>query len=209
MHLVKNYLISGLMLVSLIPAIPFPAHGSEQNFDAICLPEKKKCRISLSPDEIKIGLDVVIPTKRITSWDQGGKGTRPDAGMAAASVMLTPVVPIAIFGIFKSKHEYIFNIGYVNDEGIEIQKSILFKNKKPQDRFSAYLGNITGLAKGGQTSKPIELAKQNKAVGESNSFYPGISKSAIYSYSARCQMFTPYECVSLMRKWPYLTTRDE
>lgn len=180
------------------------AAASDQLFDAICLPKNQKCKVVLSSDEIRIDDKLVIPSKKVTSWDQNGKGTRPDGAMAAASLLITPIMPIAIFGVFSSKHEYIFNIGYIDENGQESQASILFKNKKSQDRFSTNLGQITGLSQGVKSTKPLELIAQKEAVKDSNYIAIALLTSSIYTYSSKCGAPDISECIAFKSKLPLL-----
>ena len=182
------------------------ATASDQSFDAICLPQNQKCKVALSSDQIRIDDKLVIPTKKITTWDKNGKGTKPDGAMAAASLLIMPIMPIAIFGLFKSKHEYIFNIGYIDENGQQAQASILFRNKKPQDRFSAYLGEITGLSQGGNSTKPLELIAQREAVKVSNNIAMALLTSSLYLYSSKCEAPDPNECIAFERRFPLLLT---
>ena len=188
--------LSSVMLVQ-------PAFAEDESFDAICLPEKKKCTFKVSPDRFDFGNNQIIYVRRITSWGKTGKGTRPDLGMAAFSAAITPVMPIAVLGLFKSKHEYIFDIDYINDEGTAQKKTIKFLNKKPQDRFSDYLGTITGLAENSATSQPLQLYRYNKAAKESNLYGEALMQYSIYNYSAKCEVNTSYSCLGgLQASWP-------
>ena len=56
------------------------ALAEDQIFDAICLPEKKKCRIRVSTTEFKFEDGTILPVRRVISWGKAGKGTRPDIG---------------------------------------------------------------------------------------------------------------------------------
>ena len=192
----RSALTHSIALVTLIAASQ-TSYAATQKYEAICLPKGEKCVVSMSEELIDINQKVQIPINKITSWDRGGKGTRPDAGMAAASLMLTPIIPIAVFGVFTSKHEYIFNIYYVNKEGVESLASIKFLNKKPQDSFSNFLGNITGLSNGSRTDKPIQLAKQRKEVESSIYFTMASEQSAIMDYAANCRLNSVYNCLAL------------
>ena len=180
------------------------ATASDQSFDAICLPKNQKCKVVLSSDEIRIDNKLIIPSKKITTWDQNGKGTKPDGAMAAASLLITPIIPIAIFGVFTSKHEYIFNIGYIDENGQQSQTSILFRNKKPQDKFSAYLGQITGLSQGGKSTKPLELITQREAVKDSNYIAMTLLASSLYTHSSKCGAPDLNECIAFERRFPLL-----
>ena len=202
--------MKNLLPIPLYTLLFFSSYGnraataSDQSFDAICLPKNQKCKVVLSSDEIRIDNKLVIPSKKITTWDQNGKGTRPDGAMAAASLLITPIMPIAIFGVFTSKHEYIFNIGYIDENGQQSQTSILFRNKKPQDKFSAYLGQITGLSQGGKSTKPLELITQREAVKDSNYIAMALLASSLYTYSSKCGAPDLNECIAFERKLPLL-----
>jgi len=123
--------------------------------------------------------------------------------MAALSAAITPVMPLAVFGLFKSKHEYIFDIDYVDSQGTQQKKSIKFLNKKSQDRFSDYLGTITGLAENSATGKPLQLFRQYKVAKESNLYGVELVKYSIYKYSASCDINVPYSCLAgIQSNWP-------
>ena len=195
--------IGGIIAVSFCTAFIDTASAEDQTFEAICLPEKKKCELRVSPERFDFGNNQIILVRRVTSWGKAGKGTRPDLGMAALSAAITPVMPLAVFGLFKSKHEYIFDIDYVDNQGVQQKKTIKFLNKKPQDRFSDYLGTITGLAENSATGKPIQLYKYNKAATESNLYGPELVKYSIYQYSASCDVNASYSCLAgIQPSWP-------
>ena len=92
--------------------------GIEKKFDAICLPDKNKCRVYLNPNEFRFdekGIIKSIPIKQISSWSLGGKGTKSDVG----KILYAPLFPPAAIGLFTSSHQYIFTINYLDSEGIE------------------------------------------------------------------------------------------
>ena len=173
------------------------AASIEQKYDAICLPSKKKCRVYLNPESLRIdekGLIQSISISNITSWKRGGKGTRTALGKA----MLNPVF------LFTSVHEYIFTINYLSDEGIPLSKSILFNNKKPSDRFTPYLASITGLSWETETNRPVESFSQKKAINISNDIAIKLRHSSLYTYNSRCQFYIPSNCLSFPISWPLL-----
>ena len=195
------FLASTALCLSAIPEVS----AEDQIFDAICLPEKNKCSIKVSPERFDFGSNEIVLVRRITSWGKGGKGTRPDLGMAALSAVILPVMPLAVIGLFKSKHEYIFDLDYIDDNGLSKKRTLKFLNKKPQDRFSDYLGTITGLAENSATSKPIQLYNYNKAATESNLYGVELVKFSIYEFSSRCEVNVSYSCLSgIQQAWPTL-----
>lgn len=199
-----------LLAACLCPALINTASAEDQSFDAICLPEKKKCSFKVSPERFDFGNNQFILIRRLTSWGKAGKGTGPDLGMAVLSAAITPVMPLAVFGLFKSKHEYIFDIDYVDEQGAQQKKSIKFLNKKPQDRFSDYLASITGLAENSATGKPLQLYKYNKAARESNLYGVELAKYSIYQYSATCDVNVSYSCLGGIKpNWPSLVSVPE
>lgn len=205
-----NASLLALLAASLCPVLINTASAEDQVFDAICLPEKKKCSFKVSPERFDFGNNQIILVRRVTSWGKAGKGTRPDLGMAALSAAITPVMPLAVFGLFKSKHEYIFDIDYVDSQGSQQKKSIKFLNKKPQDRFSDYLGTITGLAENSATGKPLQLFRQNKAATESNLYGVELVKYSIYQYSASCDINVSYSCLAgIQSNWPTIINVPE
>ena len=178
--------------------------GNEKKFDAICLPDKNKCRVYLNPNEFRFdekGIIKSIPIKKISSWTLGGKGTKSDVG----KILYAPLFPPAAIGLFTSSHQYIFTINYLDSEGIETFKSILFKNKKPADIFAPYLGSITGLANGSFTNKPKNNLKRNEAISISNSFAIHLRESSIYAYKAKCEFHASYTCLSYPKSRPIIT----
>ena len=178
--------------------------GNEKKFDAICLPDKNKCRVYLNPSEFRFdekGIIKSIPITKISSWSLGGKGTKSDVGR----ILYAPLFPPAAMGLFTSSHQYIFTINYLDSEGIETSKSILFKNKKPTDIFASYLGSITGLAKGSFTNKPKYNIKRNKAISISNDFAIHLRKSSIYVYKSKCELHASHTCLSYPKFRPIIT----
>ena len=176
---------------------PSYADSGEQKFDAICLPSKKKCRVYLNPEALRIdekGQIKLTPIKNITSWSRGGKGTRTALGRA----LISPVF------LFKSSHEYIFTINYVSEDGLPLYKSILFKNKKPSDRLTAYLASVTGLSWGTETNLPMESFNQKKAIDISNDIAIKLRYSSLYSYSSRCNFYIPANCLTFPISLPLL-----
>ncbi len=190
-------LLSSFLIVSSSQA------KSEQKFDAICLPGKNKCKVYLSPTELRIdekGIIKSTPVNQITSWNLGGKGTKSDVG----KVFFAPLFPPAALGIFTSSHEYIFTISFIDSEGIATFKSIVFRNKKPADRFAPYLGSITGLANGSFTNKPQNNFNRKEVTLISNNLAFHLKKSSIYSYTSNCEFYAPYTCLSFPRFRPIL-----
>ena len=178
--------------------------GNEKKFEAICLPDKNKCRVYLNPSEFRFdekGIIKSIPIKKISSWTLGGKGTKSDVG----KILYAPLFPPAAIGLFTSSHQYIFTINYLDSEGIETFKSILFKNKKPADIFAPYLGSITGLANGSFTNKPKYNLKRNEAISISNNFAIHLRESSIYEYKAKCEFHASYTCLSYPKSQPIIT----
>ncbi len=209
----EHIIISNRMKIifySLILFISYLLEGSasqasnEKKFDAICLPGKNKCRVYLNPSELRIdekGTIKSIPINQITSWKLGGKGTKSDIG----KILYAPLFPPAAMSLFTSSHQYIFTINYLDSEGIENFKSILFRNKKPADRFSPYLGSVTGLANGSFTKKPQYNLNQKEAALISNNLAIYLRKSSIYSYIAKCELNASYTCLSYPIFRPIIT----
>ena len=186
--------LSSLLLGLLHPSY---ADSGELKFDAICLPSKKKCRVYLNPETLRIdekGQIKLTPIQNITSWSRGGKGTRTALGRA----LINPVF------LFQSSHEYIFTINYVSEDGLPLYKSILFKNKKPSDRFTAYLSSVTGLSWSTETNRPMESFNQKKATDTSNDIAIKLRYSSLYSYSSRCNFYMPSNCLTFPIVWPLL-----
>ncbi|WP_269621754.1 hypothetical protein [Prochlorococcus marinus] len=192
----RNTLIAlPVLLIGLLPLSY--AESSEQKFDAICLPSKKKCKVYLNPQTLRIdekGQIKLTPIRNITSWRRGGKGSRTALGRA----LISPVF------LFQSSHEYIFTINYLNEDGISLYKSILFKNKKPSDRFTAYLSSITGLSWSTETNRPMEVFNQKKAIDASNNIAINLRYSSLYSYNARCNFYMPSSCLTFPISRPFL-----
>ena len=171
------------------------ALAEDQIFDAICLPEKKKCRIRVTTTEFKFEDGTILPVRRVISWGKAGKGTRPDIGMALGSAILTPVMPLAIFGLFKKKHEYIFELNHINENGEPQTRLIKFLNKKPQNRFTRHLASITGLAEHSISKRAIELYKFNKGSLAANFTGRELVGSQIYLFTAQCEVNFSYSCL--------------
>ena len=172
------------------------ALAEDQVFDAICLPEKKKCRIRVSTTEFKFEDGTILPVRRVVSWGKAGKGTRPDIGMAVGSAILTPVMPLAVFGLFKKKHEYIFEVNHINENGEPQTRLIKFLNKKPQNRFTRHLASITGLAEHSISKNAIDLYKFNKGSIAANFMGREIIGSQIHMFTAQCEVNVSYSCLS-------------
>ena len=172
------------------------AFAEEQIFDAICLPENKKCRIKVGTTRFEFEDGSTLPVRRIISWGKAGKGTRPDVGMALGSAILTPIMPLAVFGIFAKKHEYIFEINHINEAGDTQTRLIKFLNIKPQNRFTEHLASITGLAEHSVSKKPIDLYKFNKGARRANFLGREIVESQIYLFTAQCEINVSYSCLN-------------
>jgi hypothetical protein len=179
-------------------AIPTKALSAE-DFKAFC--GKKKCSVELSGDILKVA-DETIKVNRIISWTKGGKGTRPDGGVVAASLLLTPIMPVAIFGILKQKHEYIFQISYLDAENRSKTTSFRFNKKEPQDKFSALIGSTTGLAEGASTSKPMDTVKSISSAKQNNYLSQGQQLANVYKFSADCSINSPELCLSMSTHLP-------
>lgn len=181
-------------------------NAGKEVFDAICLPEKKKCRITISPQEFVINEDKTLPLRRVISWGKAGKGTRPDIGMALGSALITPIMPLAVFGLFKKKHEYIFEINHISDLGAPSTLYIKFLNKKPQDRFTEYLASVTGLGEHSISNQAANLYKFHKGSIFANFIGREKTSSAIYEYTARCEIRAAYSCIGgIQTGYPLVT----
>ena len=185
-----------LLIGAVICGSEAPVLANEEVFDAICLPSKKKCRIVVNPEQFKLENGKELPIRRIISWGKAGKGTRPDLGMALGSAIITPIMPLAVFGLFKKKHEYIFEINYISETGSPDIALIKFLNKKPEDRFTEYLASITGLSEHSVSKKAVDLYKFNKGSKFSNFLGREMAASSIYRYTAQCDINVSYSCLS-------------
>ncbi len=200
----KSAFYSIIIFITSLLLVNNSIAGNEKKFDAICLPDKNKCRVYLNPNEFRFdekGIIKSIPIKKISSWSLGGKGTKSDVGKILYALLFPP----AAIGLFTSSHQYIFTINYLDSEGIETFKSILFRNKKPADRFAPYLGSITGLANGSFTNKPKNNLKRKEAISISNNFAIYLRQSSIYSYKAKCELNASHTCLSYPIFRPIIT----
>jgi hypothetical protein len=89
---------------------------------------------------------LTIRDDQILSWSQGGEGSKTDVGMGVATTLLFGLPGLIGFGA--KKHDYQFNINYVDDAGNTQATSVAFKNNTPANQFMMEPMGMTRLSMG-------------------------------------------------------------
>ena len=136
-----------LVAASLIAGshITLPSAVQAGVYEAICS-TGSRCTLTIAGGKL-ISPTAIIAKENILSWSQGGKGSKGDTGMKAASFLGFGLVGLIAAGGAKT-HDYKFDISYVDKSGNVQITTIQFKNDSPANRLAMELMGMTGLTMG-------------------------------------------------------------
>jgi hypothetical protein len=107
-----------------------------------------ECTVILANGQITMP-GLVIQKDQVLSWSQGGSGTKVDVGMGVVGVAGAVLLGVpALPGFTAKKHDYQYNINYVDDAGRTAAASVGFKNNVPANLFMMEIMGMTGLIMG-------------------------------------------------------------
>ena len=121
--------------------------GMAAVYQALCSGDSE-CTVILANGQISMpGLD--IQKDQVLSWSQGGSGTQVDVGMGVVGVAGAVLLGVpALPGFTAKKHDYQYNINYVDEAGRTAAASVGFKNNVPANQFMMEIMGMTGLSIG-------------------------------------------------------------